>query len=224
MLWWNQSHSFPHNDSDDPPGDHLLHKTREWALDGYYIDMFTLAKPDVDTPTTGSRAVKKGKKEPVRERSFANWLCGYTELMRLISAAYPERGWHLSNHLANMLEARASVGEAAAMAYDQAFRKKASNNPRARWDLKLHTAWVVEVGPHVRPRSDSDKRTTRFKTGSGAVCWEFNRKGCQRRRCRFDHACENCGGSHAKTACSRSGGGHQPFRKAAGLGGGEGAS
>ena len=124
----------------------------------------------------------------MRDRSFSNWLRGYTEFMRLILAAYPDRGWHLSNHLANVLEARSSAGDAAALAYDQAFRKKASNNPRARWDLKLLNTWTVEVGSHVRSRGDMEKRSTRQGAYSSLVCWEFNRRGCKRRRCRFEHS------------------------------------
>jgi hypothetical protein len=36
------------------------------------------------------------------------------------------------------------------------------------------------------------------------VCWKFNRKGgCQETECRFPHACQLCGGGHAKSECSK---------------------
>ena len=66
----------PHTDSDDPPGEHMLRKVRERALDGFYIDVFTLLKPDVVVPSTGSRYDRHSKKVPARERSFSNWLRG----------------------------------------------------------------------------------------------------------------------------------------------------
>ena len=148
--------------------------------------------------------------------------------MGLISAAYPERGWHLSRHLSNVLEARASAGEAAALAYDQAFRKTPSNNAPTRRGLKLHNAWPVEVGSHVHSSGDTPKRSRNYKVYSGAICWEFNPKGCRRRRCCFYHVCKTCGGGHAKSECPRTGGGLQPFQGSRSInkkeGGGSGAT
>ena len=112
-----------HTDIDDPPGKHLRHKLRERALDGFYVDIFEFVEPDSEAGSTGSRKDAKCKPETPRDRSVANWLWGYTEYMALIAAAYPERGWHLCCHLSHVLEARAMVGELAAMVYDQAFHK-----------------------------------------------------------------------------------------------------
>ena len=58
--------------SDDPLEKHLKCKVLEWALDGYYMDVFALAKLDVEVTTTGSQAKKKDKAKTVRDRSFIN--------------------------------------------------------------------------------------------------------------------------------------------------------
>ena len=105
-----------HTDIDDPPGEHLRRKLRERALDGFYVDIFQFVKPDGEAGSTGSRKEAKRRLEAPRDRSFTSWLRGFTEYMALIAAAYPERGWHLCRHLSHVLEARATAGEAAAMA------------------------------------------------------------------------------------------------------------
>ncbi|KAL8221468.1 UNVERIFIED_CONTAM: hypothetical protein K2H54_068173 [Gekko kuhli] len=117
-----------YSDIDDPPGIHLLRKLRERVLDGYYVDIFSLLKPEGEAGKTGPGQEKKRGSKGSPERSFQNWLKGYTVYMSLVAAAYPERGWHLANHLGNVLKARSMASDAPAMDYDEEFRKKASHN------------------------------------------------------------------------------------------------
>ncbi|KAL8169305.1 UNVERIFIED_CONTAM: hypothetical protein K2H54_043850 [Gekko kuhli] len=52
--------------------------------------------------------------------------------MGVVISSYPERGWHLVNHMANILKARTMANESAAIEYDEAFRKRASYSAVAR--------------------------------------------------------------------------------------------
>ncbi|KAL8219518.1 UNVERIFIED_CONTAM: hypothetical protein K2H54_026194 [Gekko kuhli] len=104
------------SDAEDPPGIHLPRKIRERILDGYYVDIFSLLKPD-------------------NEEVF----------MGVVISSYPERGWHLVNHMANVLKARTMANESAAIEYDEAFRKRASYSAVARWDLINDKIWLVKA-------------------------------------------------------------------------------
>lgn len=146
-----------YSDRDEPPSIHVSRKLRNKVLDGFYMDLFALVRPEDETGNTGSKG-KKGSRSATVERSFQNWLKGYTVYMSMVSAAYPERGWHLANHLGNILKVHSLVGEAPAMQYDAKFRKLASHNEMARWDLLHEKIWVVKVGPYARQHSDNDKR------------------------------------------------------------------
>ncbi|KAL8203150.1 UNVERIFIED_CONTAM: hypothetical protein K2H54_042714 [Gekko kuhli] len=125
--------SFPHgphqsgpplNNTKDPPGIHLSHKVREWILDGDYMETFTLLKPEADNCKLGLLSEKKGNKKDAVNSTILNWLTGYNVFMGVVQSAYPEHGWHLSNHLANVLRA-------AAISYDAVFHKQASQSDLA---------------------------------------------------------------------------------------------
>lgn len=202
-------------DVEDPPGVHLPRKVRERILDGYYVDIFSLLKPENDTGVTGTKRDKDGAATGSADRTFLNWMKGYSVYMALVSAAFPERGWHLANHLSNVLRAKTLAGDLPAIAYDEAFRQRASHNGLARWDLCNNGIWLETVGPHARARVDTEKRKGSFRReGSRRVCWEFNQGKCHRPRCKYEHHCELCFGAHAKMACNRSAGAQQPFRGA----------
>ncbi|XP_077200356.1 uncharacterized protein LOC143840680 [Paroedura picta] len=213
--------------ADAPPGVHLQEKIRERALEGYYVDLFSLIKGQEQGGDTGSRRDRKRRKDfPLVERNFDNWMRGYTEYLTLIVGSYPERAWHLGRYQSHILEARNLAGDEAAMDYDRVFRELASQNEDARWDLKHPDTWMVYVGFSAHRSQEKSQQKGSGRRSSGLPCWDYNNKGCRRRRCRFDHKCEGCGGNHGLPACTRPGS-QTPFRGARSSGkkdGGSGAA
>lgn len=195
-------------DYEDPPGLHLSRKVRERILNGYFIDLFALLKPQPGE--TGTKRDKKGEVKGRAERTFQNWLEGYTVYMTLVGAAFPERAWHLMNHLSNVLKAKTLAGEGPAIAYDEAFRRRASHNALTRWDLCNNYIWLDTVELHARAQGKKEKQG--FKTEfTRRVCWDFNQARCHRARCKYEHICEACFGHHAKVACNKVNGIQLPF-------------
>ncbi|XP_077156398.1 uncharacterized protein LOC143819120 isoform X2 [Paroedura picta] len=200
--------------SDAPPGAHLKPKLRERALEGYFVDFFALIPGQDSGGDTGSRRDKKKHKTfTACERTFDNWLKGYAVYLTIVAGSYPERGWHLGRYLSHILEARDIAGDEAAMEYDRLFRELASQNPDARWDLKHPDTWFVQVGSSAKRPRDRGQAGGSGRRPSGLPCWDFNNKGCRRRRCRFEHRCEVCGGGHPLPSCPK-GGMQMPFRTA----------
>lgn len=192
---------------------HLLRKVRERALNGYFINIFDLLRPEGESGVTGTKQDKKERAKGGAERTFHNWMAGYTVYVTLVSAAFPERAWHLMNHLSNVLKARVLAGDCLAMDYDEAFRQRASHNELARWDLRNNDIWLEVVGPHARVRGDIDKKKLGWKRdASKRLCWEFNQARCHCTRCKYEHLCEACFGHHARVACNRVSGAQMPFR------------
>lgn len=63
-------------------------------------------------------------------------------------SAYPEWGWHLVNHISNVLKACTMANETVAIEYNEAFHKRAFYSEVARGDLINKKIWLVKVGPH----------------------------------------------------------------------------
>nr|XP_008110540.1 PREDICTED: uncharacterized protein LOC103279091 [Anolis carolinensis] len=206
----------PFQDNEDPPGTHLSPHIISKILKGYYVDVFSLIKPEGEDgrepPQKGRR--RKGEKDRPVEQNFVNWMAGFSEYLGVVATSFPDRAWHLANHQKTVVKARRMAGEAAAIAYDEAFRKRVSQSARVRWDLKNHDIWLTEVGPSIKSKSDVGRldRGWGRKDSRRAVCWEFNIGKCQRARCRFDHVCEYCTGNHTKMSCGKLGSNGQPFR------------
>ncbi|KAJ7316213.1 hypothetical protein JRQ81_002375 [Phrynocephalus forsythii] len=120
-------------DAEDPPGLHLTRRVRKAILGGHYIDLFSLARND--RAETRVRSKCNSQERPTSERTFDNRLEGFGQYAAVVQAAYPERAWHLNNHFLNVLKARKLASDAAALRYDEEFRKKVSTNKNTRWDL-----------------------------------------------------------------------------------------
>ncbi|KAL8219210.1 UNVERIFIED_CONTAM: hypothetical protein K2H54_012798, partial [Gekko kuhli] len=134
-----------YSNGEDPPGRHLSDEVRDSILDGYYVDVFTLHKKRGDEARTlkSGKKEKKDKNEEV-ERTFINWVSGYLVYAGVVATAYPDRGWHLLNHMSNVVKARILAGEGPAIEYDETCRKMASRDDRARWDLLQDKIWLLE--------------------------------------------------------------------------------
>lgn len=92
-------------------------------------------KPEGEEIHVGAKSKEnRCSKRQGAERTFDNWLEGYAVFIGAMQAAYPERGWLLNNHYRNLLQARKLADDAAAIAYDEAFRKRASQSASIRWD------------------------------------------------------------------------------------------
>ncbi|KAL8207524.1 UNVERIFIED_CONTAM: hypothetical protein K2H54_057481 [Gekko kuhli] len=140
------SRAFPaFSDAEDPPGIHLPRKIRERILDGYYVDIFSLLKPDNEEGMRGPQSEKNKNSRLAVERNFINWMSDYAVFMGVVISSYPERGWHLVSHMTNVLKACTMANESAAIEYDEAFRKRASYSAVARWDLINDKIWLVKA-------------------------------------------------------------------------------
>lgn len=69
---------------------YLAQKVRERILNGYFIDVFTLLRPKAKSGKTGTKKDKKGAAKGSAERTFHNWMAGYTVYMTLVGAVFPE--------------------------------------------------------------------------------------------------------------------------------------
>ncbi|KAJ7310516.1 hypothetical protein JRQ81_007438, partial [Phrynocephalus forsythii] len=113
---------------EDSPGLHISRRVRKAILQRFYVDVFTLLKPEEEGGGMKERHKTKKPKCQATERNFENWLEGFAEYAGIIQAAYPERAWHLNNHYKNVLCRVA--GEAATLAYDENFRKEHLKAPK----------------------------------------------------------------------------------------------
>nr|XP_016847769.1 PREDICTED: uncharacterized protein LOC107982626 [Anolis carolinensis] len=171
-----------------------------------------------DSTTATERTERSGGSARKKSRRSSRRCCQTTtdsdSAERVVATSFPDRAWHLANHQKTVVKARRMAGEAAAIAYDEAFRKRASQSARVRWDLTNHDIWLTEVGPSIKSKADAGKpdRGWGRRDSRRAVCWEFNLGKCQRARCRFDHLCEYCSGNHTKMSCGKSSSNGQPFR------------
>ncbi|KAJ7341598.1 hypothetical protein JRQ81_005897, partial [Phrynocephalus forsythii] len=160
---------------------------------------------------------KKGKRSKVEkvDKTFDNWLSGFVEFAGVVEMVYLERGWHLNNHLRNVLKARQLAGDQAALDYDTAFRKRASQSAEARWDLINQPLWLVEVGPYMKGKGDRNK-PLRWggKDSSKRLCWEYNAGKCVHAKCKLDHNCDQCLGPHPRVACTSQRGAQGSFHGA----------
>ncbi|KAJ7331886.1 hypothetical protein JRQ81_014066 [Phrynocephalus forsythii] len=94
-----------HPEPDSHPGEHLPRKVRKAILEGLYVDVFTLLNPVRAEPLTRSKQrSKESSKLPAAERTFGNWIRGFCQY----------QGVQLA-------------GDAAAIRYDEGFRRKVSN-------------------------------------------------------------------------------------------------
>ncbi|KAL8220795.1 UNVERIFIED_CONTAM: hypothetical protein K2H54_054967 [Gekko kuhli] len=136
---------FTYSNGEEPPGLHLSEELRDSILDGYYVNVFTLLQKR-GTKARTLKSDKKEKKEWTEEAecTFLNWVSGYLVYAGVVAMAYPERGWHLLNHMSNMVKARVLVGKGPAIDYDETYRKLTSCNDRARWDLLQDKVWLRE--------------------------------------------------------------------------------
>lgn len=119
-------------------------------MDGYFIDVFTLLKPEGEAGKTGTKRDKKGTAKGATKRNFQNWLLGYIVYMTLMDTAFPEWAWHFINHFNNMLKSRVLVRELPVINYDETFHQRVYHNELACWDLRNSDIWLETVGPHGR--------------------------------------------------------------------------
>ncbi|KAL8220493.1 UNVERIFIED_CONTAM: hypothetical protein K2H54_048154, partial [Gekko kuhli] len=144
-----------YSNGEEPPGLHLSEELRDSILDGYYVNVFTLLqKRGTEARTLKSDKKEKKERSEEAERTFLNWVSGYLVYAGVVATAYPERGWHLINHMSNVVEARVLAGEGAAIDYDETCHKLASRNERARWDLLQDKVWLREVGPCIKGKPE----------------------------------------------------------------------
>nr|XP_034954535.1 uncharacterized protein LOC118076098 [Zootoca vivipara] len=193
------------------PGSHLSSKLRSRILNGRYVDLFDLAPPEDYIPVQGKLSLPK-KRDTARkvERTFERWLDCFQVFSGVVVAAYPRRALHMIVYQSIVRSAFTMAGEAAAIAYDEQFRRRAAKIETARWDRKDLDVWTTYVVPSVerRPIEQQKSKTSAFKASNGLRCWDFNKGLCLRQPCGYAHICERCGGTHPATSCF---GGRRPF-------------
>ncbi|XP_053159419.1 uncharacterized protein LOC128347977 isoform X2 [Hemicordylus capensis] len=143
-----------------PLGDHLLPATKEKILKGEYVDIFSLLfrEPEVkhkEGESCKDHAVTKRK--PV-EKSWNNWLSGFTIYMGVVIPAQPARALALVKYMDIIHRAVSDFAGNAWVRYDENFRMRAALDPSMPWDAPHLELWVLIMSP-TRPvdgdRSDS---------------------------------------------------------------------
>ncbi|CAI5774930.1 Hypothetical predicted protein [Podarcis lilfordi] len=209
--------------TDQPPGIQLKKNIRNRILNGEFVDLFALLSPAYSCSSKFKPESRRKKEKAVDiDRTFDNWLAAFASYVGLVAAAYPDRAWHLANYLGIILKAKKMAGDSAALAYDELFRERTAEEPTTRWDIKDNDLWSEVVAPNFKKRAfgeKSGKPPSKVQRVAISTCWEFNGL-CSRDRCRFDHACERCGGPHSRTKCFRA---KPPFRSFRKTGSGSGA-
>ncbi|XP_053112579.1 formin-F-like isoform X2 [Hemicordylus capensis] len=216
-----------------PLGDHLLPSTKEKILKGEYVDIFSLLFREPEVKHKEGESCKEHeatKRKPV-EKTWNNWLSGFTIYMGVIVQAQPARGPALLKYMDIIHRAVSDFSGSSWVRYDESFRMRAALDPTLPWDAPLQELWLVTMSP-ARPiegdRSDSGHLLSKPSGvppagGTGQqwvqphlVCWEFNTNGrCSRSPCRFKHACGVCGARHPSSSCPRAkfGGSGGKFRQ-----------
>ncbi|XP_053167389.1 uncharacterized protein LOC128351680 isoform X3 [Hemicordylus capensis] len=204
-----------------PLGGHLLPSTKEKILKGEYVDIFSLLFREPEVKHKEGESCKEHeatKRKPV-EKTWNNWLSGFTIYMGVIVQAQPARAPSLLKYMDIIHRAVSDFAGSSWIRYDESFRMRAALDPTLPWDAPLQELWLVTMSP-ARPvdgdRSDSGhllSRAAGSSTPAGIgqqwvqphlVCWEYNSKGkCSRSPCRFKHMCGVCGARHPSSSCPR---------------------
>lgn len=196
-----------------PPGCTCCAGVRERILNGFSIDVFALLWPETEPGRTGTKRDKKGTTKGNVEHTVHNWHSGFMVYMGLVGAAYPERAWHLINHLGNVLKARSLAGDGPVIEYNEIFRQRASHNELARWDLRNNDVCLETVGQYARAKGKQDRRKLGFcRDTARLLCWKFNEARYHHTKCKFDHLCEAYLDHHARMNCNKAMGTQPPFR------------
>uniref|UniRef100_A0ACB8GD80 Uncharacterized protein n=1 Tax=Sphaerodactylus townsendi TaxID=933632 RepID=A0ACB8GD80_9SAUR len=119
-------------------------RIRDRALAGYWcIDVFGRSQAIPGQPESRVRGTGQRSGTPGPPRSN-NWLNGVRAY-----AAYavwqPYEAWQFWEHMGNVLEARSIAGDAAAIEYDEEFRRSASHSATARWGVIEQRIWTLKV-------------------------------------------------------------------------------
>ncbi|KAL8221100.1 UNVERIFIED_CONTAM: hypothetical protein K2H54_059163 [Gekko kuhli] len=204
-----------YSNGEEPPGLHLSEELRDSILDGYYVNVFTL----LQKRGTEARMLKSDKKEKKErseeaERTFLNWVSGYLVYAGVVATAYPERGWHLLNHMSNVVEARVLAGEGAAIDYDETCRKLASRNERALWDLLQDKVCLRKVGLCIKGKSEiKPDRWSGRKDRSRAFVGNITKGDVAGHDASSAMLASSAGGGgHGRVYCTWATGGQLPFR------------
>ncbi|XP_053169074.1 protein diaphanous homolog 1-like isoform X1 [Hemicordylus capensis] len=202
-------------------GDRLLPATKEKILKGEYIDIFSLLfrKPGVKHKEGESFKDHEATKRKPVEKTWNNWLSGFTIYMGVIVQAQPARGPALLKYMDMIHRAVSDFAGSSWIRYDESFCMRAALDPSLPWDTPLQELWLVIMSqprPVEGDRSDSGHLLSRAavpSTSGGAgqqwvqphlVCWEYNTHGkCTWSPCRFKRACGVCGAKHPSFVCPR---------------------
>ncbi|CAI5780146.1 Hypothetical predicted protein, partial [Podarcis lilfordi] len=115
--------------TDQPPGIRLRKKIQERILNGEFVELFSLLSHAALTSLKAKPAERQKKDKKVSVGcNFRNWLTTFSTYMGVIVATFPDRGWHLTNYLLIILKAKAMAGEVATLAYNEAFRERATED------------------------------------------------------------------------------------------------
>jgi hypothetical protein len=146
-------------------------------------------------------------------QTFGDWTFAFTRTSAAIQFAFPHRAPELSQYAEYILGLFASQrveSHGRIISLDKAIRKfvgasndiELSNFTAFKW---LEISFLSTDGTNHdvdQPRARSRKKGD---WTSDNPCRQYNEGRCRRESCRFKHACQRCGGPHAKGECKEAG-------------------
>ena len=208
----------------------LEQNLQDTILWGEYID-FSLLLPDslarsqapdiqlrVDDSIPGSSPVTMvHKRKPVID-SFHKRLDAFTTCVLVIVGSHPRRSLELFKYQQIIIRAASKFQGTPFLAYDEHFRRQATNDLRISWDQVDIELWTVTFSglakphclvcssPHHSQSSCPNADPFRQSSKNSPVCFPFNRSsGCNSRPCPFLRVCRHCrSADHSIVACRSS--------------------
>ena len=188
-----------------PVSTRLIEKIRRWE----FIDLAQLIG-GADSSEGSSSMVeghivtqaKSPRKSPSTITDLATWLQAYARLMAvLLSAPMTSKAEaaSLAAHLHVVLQLAQDLGGRHWLVYDWEFREWAAAKGITVWG-ELNLSIYGRCLPRPTPPASSGPPD--IFAGTTPICFKWNTGNCQRPRCRYLHACSECGGPHPRIACT----------------------
>ena len=141
--------------------------------------------------------------------NIRRWEQAFRIYAALYSQANPARAAEIWQYVHIINTAASSYVWENVACYDMTFRHLMSSNPQRSW-AKIYTqGWSLAMrDPLPMNRGGGLYQGTpgKFtgKPGKTGVCWRYNRNKCGfGTKCRFEHKCSYCGGSHMAINCPK---------------------
>ena len=167
-----------------------------------------------------------------RDLTESQWVKAFLRYASVYIEEYPGEAAAIIAYMSTVMSLCSQGLGRAWRDYDESFRKARENSPAAYpWDRPPQTIWMGAVAnglaalrsamqaPRATKTQPAQQQQQQLGLGPRRFpkCRDFNsRGGCTWPNCRYQHACEKCGGTHGKFQCPDL---SQEGRRAIGYGG-----